>query len=332
MLLRAMTRRPRLPAATLRRMAPRHLSPEKLAGRKTVWLGHAVIWATGVVTVTIAAGPFVGAIVASGWGIGLATHGFFAVAAPQLRIKLATPQPVLAATNTADSSRFAEELAASIAHEIRNPITAARSLVQQIGEDPGGEDTAEYARVATEELDRVERSITHLLRYAREPEVEPRAVALGEIVRSGLSTLAERAVSNGVQIDITIDESVRAYADAEHVRQSVINLCSNALDAVITADTLGPRLEIDVGRNLAQTQAWLRVRDNGPGMKPEVLARVFQPFFTSKKSGTGLGLAISRRLARAQRGDLEARSVPGDGAELLLTLPTAPRTLASQSG
>src|SRR6202011_4366121 len=93
------------------------------------------------------------------------------------------------------------------------------------------------------------------------------------------------------------------------------------LDALEESRAVAPRVKIAAGENLAGTEVWLRVRDNGPGISAEVRANLFTPFHTSKPNGTGLGLAISRKLVEAHGGTLEAGSSPGGGADLTMTLP-----------
>jgi signal transduction histidine kinase len=214
-----------------------------------------------------------------------------------------------------------EELSASIAHEIRNPITAAKSLVQQMGEDPRSGENVEYAKVALEELDRVERSISHLLRFAREEEMRLGPVNLADVVRSALDTLAERTARLRVQVVASVDGAGSLVADGEQLRRVLLNLLGNALDAFEEAGTRAPRLELQGGHNLAGTEVWLRVRDNGPGMDERRLGKIFDPFYTSKAEGTGLGLAISKKLVAAHGGRIEAHSQPGAGTEFVLTLP-----------
>lgn len=109
--------------------------------------------------------------------------------------------------------------------------------------------------------------------------------------------------------------------DADKLRRVVINLVGNALDAFTEQETTSPRLQIQSGENLAGTEIWIRVKDNGPGMEPERLDKIFSPFYTSKSSGTGLGLAISRKLVDAHGGSIEAHSEPGSGTEFVLTFP-----------
>ena len=96
---------------------------------------------------------------------------------------------------------------------------------------------------------------------------------------------------------------------------------ANALDAMAEANTPGPSLDVTVGENLAGSEVWVRVRDNGPGMEPERLSNIFSPFYTTKEAGTGLGLALSKKVVDAHGGTLEANSAPGEGSEFVLTLP-----------
>jgi signal transduction histidine kinase len=216
-------------------------------------------------------------------------------------------------------ARSLEALSASIAHEIRNPITAAKSLVQQLGEDPGSGENVEYAKVALAELERVERSISHLLRFAREEELELREVRLGDVVDSALESFRDRVERQGVTLARDTESAGGLEGDPEKLRRVVINLVGNALDAV--EGRPAARLEVAAGENLAGNEAWLRVRDNGPGIEPERLERIWSPFHTSKAAGTGLGLAITRKLVEAHQGTIEVDSRPGEGTEFVVRFP-----------
>ena len=109
--------------------------------------------------------------------------------------------------------------------------------------------------------------------------------------------------------------------DAEKLRRVVINLVGNALDALEGADTPDPCVQVSAGENLASTEVWVRLRDNGPGIEPEALSKIFSPFYTSKANGTGLGLAISKKLVDAHGGSIETSSTLGEGTEFVLTFP-----------
>ena len=220
-----------------------------------------------------------------------------------------------------EHARSMETLSASIAHEIRNPITAAKSLVQQMEEDPTAVENVEYARVALEELHRVERSVSHLLRFAREEEMGVGDVKLSEVIDSALETFRERITRAGIELVRRQDGEGALRGDAEQLRRVIINLVGNAIDALDESHTERPRIELAMGENLAGTEVWVRIKDNGPGIDREALQKMFSPFYTSKPNGTGLGLAISKKLIDAHHGRLEVGSQPGAGAEFLVSLP-----------
>jgi signal transduction histidine kinase len=315
-----------------RRAAPDDLAfaeARRRADRKVHLLGEFLRFAivTGLLLVFI---PWVGAIVAFFWGIDLAKKYFSVVAAPRLRRRwierevdreLEQKLPGERRTLGEAHARSMEELSASIAHEIRNPITAAKSLLQQIGEDPEPKENQAYARVALEELDRVERSISHLLRYAREEEIRVADVRLEEVVESALAVCADRIARAGVEVRREIDAPGALRGDPEQLRRAIVNLVANALDALEEGRTPSPRIDVALGENLAGTEVWLRIRDNGPGLDAGALAKLFRPFQTTRTDGTGLGLALTRKLVEAHGGSIEAHSEPGAGAEFVITLP-----------
>ena len=296
------------------------------------FMSHAVAYGAVCFFLLFVAGIKTAFIVALAWGIGLVSHFFGALVAPDLRRRYVEREVARQVQRTAPAERrnleerhvrSLEELSASIAHEIRNPITAAKSLVQQMGEDPASHENVEYAKVALEELDRVERSVAHLLRFAREEEIRMAEIRLSDVIASAVATLRERADARGIALDVQIERDSVLRADAEKLRRVLINLLGNALDALEGASARGvvPRVELTAGENLAGTECWVRVRDNGPGIAPESLARIFSPFYTSKERGTGLGLAISKKMVDAHGGSIEVQSSSGAGAEFTVTIP-----------
>jgi signal transduction histidine kinase len=266
------------------------------------------------------------------WGIGLAFHYFSAIVVPDLRRRIVHHEVERQVATGVSRERRAledkhvrslEDLSAQVAHEIRNPITAAKSLVQQMGEDPTSAENVGYAKVALEELDRVERSVAHLLRYAREEDLRLAEVALAEVIDSALDTLRDRIDAQRVRLvrDDGDGRDCVVRGDAEKLRRVVINLAGNALDALAERSSGQPILEVLSGENLAGTECWVRVRDNGPGIDSTSLAQIWSPFFSSKPSGTGLGLAIAKKVVEAHGGTIEVASQPGVGAEFTIALP-----------
>jgi len=321
-----------------RRRRSRKLSEEerlyrqasRRATAKLSFVTHLVTFGAVVVMLLFIAGFRAAFYTAFGWGLFVVLHYFIVLVAPGLRrrfidseVSREVRQNVSRERRSLEDrhARSLEQLSASIAHEIRNPITAAKSLVQQMGEDPASRQNVEFASVALEELDRVERSISHLLRFARDEEIRVGELALAEVVDSALETFRERMTRSGVEVRRELDSEGWMEGDAEKIRRVLINLIGNALDAVEEAGTPSPRIEVAAGENLAGTEVWVRVRDNGPGIPQESLKEIFSPFYTSKARGNGLGLAISKKVVDAHGGSIEAASTPGAGSEFVLTFP-----------
>jgi signal transduction histidine kinase len=296
------------------------------------FISHALAYGGVCIFLLLVAGFKTALIVARPWGIGLASHFFGALVAPDLRRRYVEREVARQVQHTAPRERrnleerhvrSLEELSASIAHEIRNPITAAKSLVQQMGEDPASQENVEYAKVALEELDRVERSVAHLLRFAREEEIRMAEMSLPDVISSAVAALRDRASARGVTLELELGRHGSLRGDAEKLRRVLINLVSNSLDAFegAGAAVASPRIQISSGENLAGTECWVRVSDNGPGISQDALARIFSPFYTSKERGTGLGLAISKKVVDAHGGSIEVQSALGAGAEFTITIP-----------
>jgi len=270
--------------------------------------------------------PPAAAVVGFFWGLHLIGHFTNRILEPALRRRWVAREVQRSASAQrrqlgGEHARHMEELSASIAHEIRNPITAAKSLVEQMGEEPASEESVGYARVALEELNRVERSISHLLRFAREEDLQLREARVGDVVDSALGALSDRLRRNGIEVVTEIGTDQPLLVDPEKLRRVILNLVSNALDALEPGATPAPRVEVKAGENLAGSEVWIRVRDNGPGMGPDELKRIFNPFHTGRSEGTGLGLAITQKLVNAHGGSIEVDSQPGRGTEFVVTLP-----------
>jgi len=312
------------------------------ANRRLRFYAHLWVYAAVVLLLLVGARSIRAAlIVALAWGIGVFLHYFWSLVAPGLRERWIQNEVGQRVANDVDSERrrvegrhvrSLEDLSASIAHEIRTPLTAAKSLVQQMGEDPVSAANIEYATVALEELDRVERSISHLLRFAREEELRCTDLEMAEVVHSALETFRDRLARLGVSVDLQLDTPGAMRGDPDKLRRVLINLVGNALDAMEEAGTPSPRLEILGGDNLAGSEVWVRVRDNGPGIPPATLARIFDPFYTTKRSGTGLGLALSKKVVDAHGGSLEVESSPERGSEFILSFPKSVRTQGARHG
>ena len=216
------------------------------------------------------------------------------------------------------------ELAARIAHEIRNPITAARSLAQLLARDPTAPENTEHAALILNELERVERQVRSLLHFARREEYRFEPLDLGALVESTLGAFAPRFAALGVRLDATVAAGVVVRGDREKLRQVLVNLLENALDAL----ALGDERRIAAVVSTTNGTASVTVADSGPGIPPDALRHLFEPFFTLKPNGTGLGLAIARRTIEAHGGRIDVAPATPRGTTFRLDLPTARDTVA----
>jgi signal transduction histidine kinase len=214
-----------------------------------------------------------------------------------------------------------DELTATFAHEIRNPIAAAKSLVQQMGEDPTSVENVEYAKVALDELARVERSVSHLLKYAKEEDYNFDNVNLSGVLDGALTQMRSKLEANSVKVSRNYLTGPTVRADADKLRQVFSNMVDNAIDAM--GSTTGERrLEVAIHRGRGGV-ATVIVRDNGCGIPEDKQAKIFNPFYTSKQNGTGLGLGVAKKVIDAHRGTIEVTSALGVGTEFLVSIPLA---------
>lgn len=307
---------------------------QKLADRK-VALSRQALRAALITVPLLIFVPFIGALALIYFGVGIGRRAFRLLYEPRLREKF-LQEEVQRRVHTRVSSerrhlegehhRSLEQLSASIAHEIRNPITAAKSLVQQIEEDPNGPDQVEYARVAVAELERVEKSISHLLRFAREEETQMGEVILEDVLESAIETFRDRAARGGIKLIRKYDTEGRLDGDAEQLRRVAINLIGNAIDALEESRVDQPEVRVSMGENLAGSEVWIRVADNGLGIAEDVRGRIFDPFYTSRAEGTGLGLALCRKIVDNHGGSIEVETTSGDGTEFILVFPKTNRS------
>src|SRR6185369_12893232 len=242
---------------------------------------------------------------AFGWGIGLFSHYMGVFGGRYIRenyFEPAVEREVQREKHAIVTEKQADigELSSTIAHEIRNPIAAAKSLVQQMGEDPQSVENVEYARVAIEELDRVEKRVSHLLKYAKEEDYEFSLVSLASVVDAALSQLKSKLETGRVRVARNYIGGPTVKADAEKLQRVFGNILDNAIDAlaVVAEDR---RIDVFIENGMPRS-ACVRIVDNGAGIPPEKVAKIFNPFFTTKDHGTGLGMAIARKIVDAHQG------------------------------
>jgi two-component system, NtrC family, sensor histidine kinase HydH len=223
------------------------------------------------------------------------------------------------------------QMAAGLAHEVKNPLGAIKGAAQLLSEDREGLLSAEreFVDIILEEVERLDRVVGSVLDYARPSKGDPGAVDVNAVVRRTLRVLAsDRGEVPEVATDL-VDELPLARADAEHLRQVLLNLIRNAAQAMGGRGTIQiatrSREERAAGAAARDAKRWVEiaVRDQGPGIAPQVLKNLFVPFFTTKERGTGLGLAISQRVVADMGGRIEVSTRPGAGATFIVLLPVS---------
>jgi len=222
------------------------------------------------------------------------------------------------ATLRAEQMAALGQLAAGLAHELRNPLTAIKLLLQPEAADPQPPalDSQDLA-VLQREVGRLEGTLQTFLDYARPLRLEKRPVVVRTVLRQTVAFVSPRARQLGVTIACEFPDSIcQVDADEGQLRQVFLNLLLNALDA----SPAGTRITVWI---LLPTTSWLTVEvaDQGPGLPAEYGERIFEPFVTTKEGGTGLGLPICRRIIVEHGGEITARDDAEGGAVFTVRLP-----------
>jgi len=213
----------------------------------------------------------------------------------------------------------------NVSHELRTPLASIRALVEtiEVGSVDGKEETDEFMRRILQQVDRLTTLVNELLDLSRiesgAMELQPVEVPLAEIVAEVVGLLSPRLTATGVTVEWPEDCGVTVEAD----RASLLRVVSNLLDNATKYSPPGATIHVDL-RDEGELAA-LSVRDEGPGIPPADLPRVFERFYKGDASragsGVGLGLAIVKHLVRAHGGTAEAKSSPGGGAQFTVRLP-----------
>jgi len=209
-------------------------------------------------------------------------------------------------------------LAAGVAHEMGNPLSSIEAQLQLLSPDDLRGQAASVVATVRQEVARLGRILRELVDFARRRRDEATLVSIQSVVGDALRLLRHDRRMRAIRIHEDFDPDVPpVFMVEDHLMQVVLNLLLNALDAM----PQGGALRIEV--RAADGRVALRVHDSGLGMDRAVLARCFEPLFTTKEAGrgTGLGLSISRDIARAAGGEVELHSAPGRGTSALVTLP-----------
>lgn len=217
---------------------------------------------------------------------------------------------------------IAGQLAAGIAHEIRNPLTAVKGFIQLLGHSSQYAD--KYLPIMREELERIELIVSELLMLAKPQTVNMKRTALLPIIEDVVVLLEAQALLNGVELIIAEESKQvndRIECDPNQLKQVFINFVKNAIEAMPQGGLTVLRLRKSFEGEIEAT-----IEDQGGGISEEKLEQIGQPFFTTKESGTGLGFMVSQKMVENHGGRVEIRSEAGRGTTVTVILPVCSET------
>jgi two-component system NtrC family sensor kinase len=209
------------------------------------------------------------------------------------------------------------ELAAGLAHEIRNPLAGIAGVIEIISRDlPPNSPARGVIKDAKEEAVQINRILTELLEIARPKPPQFRVTDICSTAEHAVLFARQQAVTKRIMIELEIGDAIPAVEhDPNQINQVLLNLLLNAIQSMDKPGTIRVALQLDDDALL------ITVSDEGKGIPPENLANIFRPFFTTKGHGTGLGLSLARRIVEAHGGTIDVTSVVGQGTQFLIRLP-----------
>lgn len=208
-------------------------------------------------------------------------------------------------------------LAAGVAHEVRNPLSSIKGYATYFGTlFEEGSDKKKAAAVMTAEVDRLNRVISELLEIARPSDLKPEKTDISQLISSSLRLIQQEAEAQGVQIKTTLAEEIKPlFLDPDRITQALINLYINAIQAMPEGGIL------TITASDRRNGAVITVADTGIGLSNERVAKIFDPYFTTKNTGTGLGLAVVQKVVEAHGGSIEIQTADRKGTMFSITLP-----------
>ncbi|MHB1418602.1 MAG: two-component system sensor histidine kinase NtrB [Bacillota bacterium] len=220
-------------------------------------------------------------------------------------------------TRRAERFAITATMVGALAHELRNPLAAAKGMMQLMGRKKDPKQVTGYVDLVTRELDRVTQLLNEFLLLGRPAEIAAEPLNLLGLLQEALPLLEAEAYSSGAEIIAEFEEVPPVMADSGQIMQVVLNLVRNAIEAA------GEQGKIQLNLRNLNNRFLFEVKDNGPGLSPEIFQKIFEPFFTTKERGTGLGLPVSQAIVHNHGGTISA-SNHKCGAVFTVELPALP--------
>ena len=220
------------------------------------------------------------------------------------------------ASRISRQTKLLAELGGSLAHEIRNPLSAIRGSLEVIHEKVGQEDVLPFINMAVKESHRLNAIVTDFLKFAQFTPAKMNRLRVSEVINEALIDTMQKGTEKNIEIRRN-DNDFYVLADLNKLKSVFINILNNAYEV----SSKGQRVEIESYKN--KQEGVVSIRDHGNGIPKKDLKKIFAPFFTTKKGGTGLGLAIARNISEAHNGRIGVRSKIGKGTTFKVVLPLA---------
>jgi signal transduction histidine kinase len=211
------------------------------------------------------------------------------------------------------------EMSAAVAHGLRNPLASLRAAAQLVRRHPDAPSSAEHLSAIIDEVDRLDRRISHLLSFSRPAPYHPMPEDVARLLEELLPAFGELLRERHIDVRLDLSPAIPAVR-VDPMEQALVEIISNALDAMPAGGELRLAATAHSNNGSQPTEVAIEVGDTGPGIPDQVMPSVCEPFFTTRQEGTGLGLAIAKRYVEQNGGRLEIVSRPG-GTTVRVRLP-----------
>jgi signal transduction histidine kinase len=208
-------------------------------------------------------------------------------------------------------------LAASIAHEVRNPLQVTRGFLQILRDKSADEKSKNYTKLAIDELDRAAEIITDFLTFAKPDLGEVTRLNLAQELQQIEAILMPFATMQGGVIQLSVEEDLFVKGNTSKFKQALINIIKNSIEALKEDGYV----LIQASRTEVPDYLMITIKDNGEGIEEQDIKRLGEPYYSKKSKGTGLGLMVTYRIIEAMQGDIVINSKKGVGTEVCLRLP-----------
>ncbi len=209
------------------------------------------------------------------------------------------------------------QMAASVAHEIKNPLASIKGAVEIINSPATSSDEKhEFQGIIASEVGRIDRTVREFLDFGRPREIVLHRADMSSVVASATKQMERQMTDRQLELVSVIEDNIQAEIDSESIHQLVLNLLLNAIEVSPPESTIEVRLERG-----SDSMAILSIRDHGSGIAKNELEKIFEPFYTTKAAGSGLGLAIVQSIVAKHGGTINVESSPNQGTVFRISLP-----------